>query len=270
VSVISDSVDEIAAEVLRMSQKYDIVFTSGGIGPTHDDVTLRAVAKALNQEIRMNSEMVEHLHGLQACAASQGTARSEGQDGQSELDDTMLRFAMLPEHSRLRFPPEATETSEATSPTGASSSTDSLPRMASAPAAAIRSASHDGKTVRKTWPILQCDNIFVLPGVPQFFAAKMELIVKHFLSKSRRMHSRKIVLDLEERSLVKVLDALVGQHAGVKFGSYPFVDHPEFKTIITLESAERDRVERAVASLLTAVPSNAVLRVEKGIAARQV
>jgi hypothetical protein len=56
----------------------------------------------------------------------------------------------------------------------------------------------------------------------------------------------------------------------VKFGSYPFVDHPEFKTIITMESAERDRVERAVASLLTAVPSNAVLRVEKGIAARQV
>jgi molybdopterin-biosynthesis enzyme MoeA-like protein len=268
--VISDSVDEIAAEVLRMSQRYDIVFTSGGIGPTHDDVTLRAVAKALNQEIRMNSEMVEHLHGLQACASSESTAHTQGQDGQSELDDTMLRFAMLPEHSQLRFPPEATEAADPSSPITTDSSAGSLPSLATKPAAVARSSSNPSKNPRKTWPILQCDNIFVLPGVPQFYAAKMELIVKHFLSKSRRAHSRKIVLDLEERSLVKVLDALVAQHAGVKFGSYPFVDHPEFKTIITLEGTERDRVERAVASLLEAVPPNAVLRVEKGLAARQV
>jgi molybdopterin-biosynthesis enzyme MoeA-like protein len=37
-----------------MSQKYDVVITSGGIGPTHDDVTIKAVAKALNQTIKCN------------------------------------------------------------------------------------------------------------------------------------------------------------------------------------------------------------------------
>lgn len=34
--MIADDEDEIIEAVLRMSKKYDIVVTSGGIGPTHD------------------------------------------------------------------------------------------------------------------------------------------------------------------------------------------------------------------------------------------
>lgn len=31
------------------------------------------------------------------------------------------------------------------------------------------------------WPILQCENVFILPGVPQFFQSKMQDIADHFL-----------------------------------------------------------------------------------------
>lgn len=43
-----------------------------------------------------------------------------------------------------------------------------------------------------------------------------------------------------------------------------FVDHPEFKTIITVEGQEETHVDQAVACLLGALPTSAVLRVEKG------
>ena len=32
------------------------------------------------------------------------------------------------------------------------------------------------------WPILQCENVFILPGVPQYFEKKMSVITEHFLS----------------------------------------------------------------------------------------
>ena len=116
----------------------------------------------------------------------------------------------------------------------------------------------------KTWPVLQCDNIFVLPGIPQFFASKMHLIVKYFIQKNKKLEIRKIVLDLEERLLVSVLDVLVVEHRDVKIGSYPFVDHPEFKTIISIEGIVAQQVEDAVASLIDKLPSKmVVLRVEK-------
>jgi FAD synthetase len=284
VSVISDSVEDISAEVLRMSQKYDVVITSGGIGATHDDVTLKAVAQALNQEIKIHPEMMDHLYDVHCATLPQdGATFTERTLPAEKLDEGMLRLAMLPERSKLRFPPTCGDlagsgaTSSVDTPVGSSNQDDHDPATGVAegvgggavppPVALARTAS--AEALRKNWPVLQCDNIFVLPGVPQYYAAKIDIIVRHVLSHKRRQHSRKIVLDLDEGALVSVLGRLVAEHRDVKFGSYPFVDHPEFKTIITLEGADRDGVEAAVAGLLAAVPTNAVLRVEKGMAARR-
>ena len=62
---IPDEIDLIAREVRSMSEAYDFVFTSGGIGPTHDDMTLEAIAKAFDREVLENASMMERMERAQ-------------------------------------------------------------------------------------------------------------------------------------------------------------------------------------------------------------
>lgn len=62
VVMIPDELELIAAEVRELRGAYDVVFTSGGVGPTHDDVTVDAVAEAFGVAV----ESVAHLEELLA------------------------------------------------------------------------------------------------------------------------------------------------------------------------------------------------------------
>ena len=44
--IVADIEDEIVAAVNALRSRYDYVFTTGGIGPTHDDITADCIAKA--------------------------------------------------------------------------------------------------------------------------------------------------------------------------------------------------------------------------------
>jgi FAD synthetase len=39
--VVSDTIDDIVNEIERLQQEVDVIITSGGVGPTHDDITIR-------------------------------------------------------------------------------------------------------------------------------------------------------------------------------------------------------------------------------------
>jgi molybdenum cofactor synthesis domain-containing protein len=64
VVMLPDEIGTLAQEVLRLSRDFDVVFTSGGVGPTHDDVTVEAVARAFGVEVALDPTLSELLRGV--------------------------------------------------------------------------------------------------------------------------------------------------------------------------------------------------------------
>src|SRR5579872_6600326 len=57
VVIVKDEVEAIAQEVRDLSKAHDWLFTSGGVGPTHDDVTVEAVARAFGVRVVSSPSM---------------------------------------------------------------------------------------------------------------------------------------------------------------------------------------------------------------------
>lgn len=64
IEVIADSPPEIAEAVTRMSSRYDFVVTSGGIGPTADDMTYAAIAGAFGLPLELHAGAFERMKRL--------------------------------------------------------------------------------------------------------------------------------------------------------------------------------------------------------------
>ncbi|XP_027727577.1 FAD synthase-like isoform X1 [Vombatus ursinus] len=64
ISVVPDEVMAIAEEVASFSTRFTHVLTSGGIGPTHDDITFEAVAQAFGDKLQPHPELEEAVKAL--------------------------------------------------------------------------------------------------------------------------------------------------------------------------------------------------------------
>jgi molybdenum cofactor synthesis domain-containing protein len=61
VRVVADDEDDIVNALNALRKRYDYVFTTGGIGPTHDDITADSVAKAFGVDIHHHPDVVERF-----------------------------------------------------------------------------------------------------------------------------------------------------------------------------------------------------------------
>ena len=95
VRVVSDDQDAIVAAVKALSDAYDHVFTSGGIGPTHDDITADCIAAAFDDHIDVRDD---------ARALLQAHYDRSGQ----ELNAARLRMARIPDSATLIDNPVST------------------------------------------------------------------------------------------------------------------------------------------------------------------
>ena len=86
VRIVSDDAPAIEEAVRALSDSHDHVFTSGGIGPTHDDITADAIAKAFGVGIDHHPEVV---------------ARFRERWSEQDLNEARLRMARIPDGAEL-------------------------------------------------------------------------------------------------------------------------------------------------------------------------
>ena len=87
VRVVPDIESEIVMAVNELRGKVDYVFTTGGIGPTHDDITAEAIAAAFGVKVELNQEAFDIL------------ARHYG--GEHHVTTARKKMAMIPQTAKL-------------------------------------------------------------------------------------------------------------------------------------------------------------------------
>lgn len=203
VAVVADEVDAIVEAVEVAHRRAHHVFTSGGIGPTHDDVTVRAVALALGRPVVRLPEMVRRIQ------------EHYGKDAPAEA----LRMAEAPEGAELWI--------------------------------------QEGLW----YPVLTCDGVYMLPGVPQLFKVQLENVLSRL--ECGKVHLRCLYLTAHEAEIAHALDEVALAMPQVSIGSYPNFDKArDYAVKVTIEHGHPEPVEEALARLQRTLPQGCVLRVE--------
>ncbi len=203
VVVCADDVETIADDLTSLRGRHDIVFTSGGVGPTHDDVTLASVARSFGRPL-VRSDEIERL------------IRSYWGD---RITEGHLRMATIPEGASLF-------------------SSDEL-----------------------RWPVIAVENVYVLPGVPQIFEAKLRLL-RDVIGADTPYVSRALYTLADEGSIAAILEATEARHPTVAIGSYPRWREERFRVKVTFDGLDPAAVEAALTECCAAIGEDDIVEVE--------
>ena len=92
VRIIPDEEKKIVECILSLSKKFNYVFTTGGIGPTHDDITAKSISKAFKVKYEYHTEAFSIL---------------EKYYGKKKFNDGRKKMAKMPRGSKLIYNPSS-------------------------------------------------------------------------------------------------------------------------------------------------------------------
>jgi molybdenum cofactor synthesis domain-containing protein len=200
---VPDDVDAIVEALQFARRRARFVVTSGGVGPTHDDVTVRAVAMALGRRVVRLPEveaLVREHYGERATAEA-------------------MRLADAPEGSEL--------------------------------------VREEGRW----YPVLACDGVFMLPGVPELFRVQLEPVLQRLPGSP--LSTAALYLSATEPEIAFALDAVALAMPEVAIGSYPTFDKSlDYRVKVTVEHARPEPVQQVLERLEQALPKGCIVRRE--------
>ena len=104
ISVIPDIIQEISEEVKTFAGRFDYVFTSGGIGPTHDDVTIEGIARAFGVTPVIDSTLKDILEAKIGPLTSEKLKMAEVPYGAELVCDGNISFPLIKFRNVFIFP----------------------------------------------------------------------------------------------------------------------------------------------------------------------
>lgn len=95
VAVLPDVVERIAVVIRDFAQRFDLVVTTGGVGPTHDDCTWQAVARALDRPLVQHEDLIARIEERQGMAMTPEQKRLAQLPVGTQLVGTDSRWPLL-------------------------------------------------------------------------------------------------------------------------------------------------------------------------------
>ncbi len=201
--VVPDEFDAIMPNLVELSRRYTWVFTSGGVGPTHDDITIAAIARALDREVTQAPELAAIIRSF----FPEGEAPKASFKMAEIVDGTTLHY-----HESIRF------------------------------------------------PVMQVENIFILPGIPEIFRRDFEAVRETF--RDAAYHLRTFYLQMRESDLAETLNVWLTEFPEIACGSYPVIGNQDWHVRVTVESKDPAYLETAAASLHARLDPDRIFAVE--------
>ena len=202
IETVPDEVPLIVDALHRCRQHAHWLFTSGGIGPTHDDVTIAAVAQAFGRRVVQDEKILEALRGYFGPV----------------LNAAKRRLAEIPEGSLVHW--------------------------------------HESNP----FPVVSCEDVYILPGVPSLLRQNFAQVRERF--RGSPIFSHAVYFSVGESVLAEHLDATVAAHPRVAIGSYPRFDQADHRVKVTFDGRVQAEVRAAAAFLRERLPRDNVVREE--------
>ncbi len=200
VLVVPDVVADIASAVRAAARAHAYVLTTGGLGPTHDDVTMAGIAAAFGVPLARHPALSALLHAL---------ARTRGGP-----DDHTLRMADVPAGPATRLMYADGQELVGVPPV------EAAPADAAGAAAIAGGGGGDAAIIARGYPLVAVHNVFIFPGVPAILRRKWRAH-EHLFTGPACAVREMAVHGAGETALAPCLAAFAASHPHLKLGSYP-------------------------------------------------